>query len=1170
MKIIRIMRLTIVLTVIFSVQAFATVSSQSVTLSLKEATLREALSSLRKQTSVYFVFNEEEIARQKELLTMTFVDQSLSAVLNRLLENMPFEYEYEGEVVIIKPNRQQSRQEQARTIRGRITASDGHTLPGVTVLVQGTSQGTVSDAQGNYRLAIPSSGEVKLLVSFVGMISQTIEWKGEDPLNIVMEYAETEVGEVVVTGYQVLNSRELASSTYVVAMDSIVMQGVSQVDQMLQGRIPGMAVINTSGEPSASPKIRIRGNATINSNKSPVWVVDGIILEQSVSFSAADINSDDAEYLIGSAISGINPNDIETITVLKDASATAIYGIKAANGVIVITTKKGKAGATSIRYTGNITLNTRPAYRHYDRMNSRQRMQLSKEIVESYMDYPRVPYGDSYEGLLQALYTKKLTQEEFEERVMYLQTVNTDWFKELFRAAITHNHTVSVSGGTEKTQYYFSGRYDYNQGAAVSSLSEPLNLTAKLNMKVNDWISFMTKVDVNTTRNIGYHSSINPFNYAYQRTRTLPAYDENGEYYFYDRGSGYMYNILHELKETGNESKNDRMNAQVALDVKIIKGLLYKGTFSFNTANTEQRSWATEHSYDIARFRGYNYGAYDETDNNYQTSYLPYGGIMRQQRTRQQAYTVRNTLNYITTLNEKHAINVYGGVEVRSNKYRGVAVTGYGWNPKFGEKFMPVYTNRFITGYVEGGALNPTNTSQMSQTSSFFGTATYTFSHKYVLNGNIRSDGSNKFGSDPKYRWLPTWSIAGKWILSSESFMQTVSFVDDLAIRGSYGLQGNADDHSTPNLIVSFNNRNSRSGLENYTINRLPNPELRWEKTTSWNVALDFTLFDNKVKGGFDLYRKHTVDLIMSKSVSASNGQSSLYINAGKMRNAGFEGFINMELLRTKDITWRVNVNFGRNINEITLANGDETSNLQEMKQLLAGNLAVEGAPVGSMFSFRFAGLSAENGLPLFYAKDGRKVHQGEPQLLELVNSGSIFPKLSGGFDTQLSFRRNLSLNLFFTYNLGSVSRLPVVYEDISKVFDPMMNVSTNLLKRWRQPGDEKYTNIPALYDSRLDIPVELEARREGNSFWFPTEIYDKSDERVAKADFLKLKSATLVYRVDRDLLKKWAMSDLSLTFQVANLFTIADKKWQGLDPESSGANIPLLPTYSFGLNVSF
>lgn len=312
----------------------------------------------------------------------------------------------------------------------------------------------------------------------------------------------------------------------------------------------------------------------------------------------------------------------------------------------------------------------------------------------------------------------------------------------------------------------------------------------------------------------------------------------------------------------------------------------------------------------------------------------------------------------------------------------------------------------------------------------------------------------------------------------------------------------------------------------------------------------------------------------MSKAVSTSNGRSYLYMNAGKMRNYGVEGFLNIEIIRKKMFDWRVGFNFGRNVNETILANGESYTTLEDVELMLDGELAVEGAPIGSMYSFRFAGLSHENGYPLFYGTDGKLYHEGEPQLLELVNSGSIFPKLSGGFDTQLTFNKRLSLSLGFTYNLGGVKRLPDVYEDNNAAFDPLTNVSTKLQDRWRQPGDEEHTTIPVLWDDDYASDfyrMGLSATRPGvTSGWAGTRLYNYSDERVVTSNFLRLRTLALSYRVPEKFLSTWGASSMMLRFQATNLFVIASKKWGGLDPETPTSKIPVVPTYSLTLNVSF
>lgn len=1172
------MKLTLILTLFLSVNVFANALSQTVSLKLENASLREAFKTLKKQTGVYFVFNEEELADDVRL-TVEARNVTLQRAMEQILAGLPYSFECLEGMVVIKPLKQEPQEQKLKVavLKGKITDLRGDPLPGVTVMMEGSARGCASDSDGNYVLVIENKKGIKIVYSFIGMDTETRTWEGQEKIDVKLHEANLSMDEVVVTGYQTMNRRESASAVSVVKTEDIYMAGAPSIDQMLQGQIPGLMVMNTSGEPSATPKIRIRGTSTINGNKAPVWVVDGVILEQNVPVTASDLNSEDAEYLIGNAISGISPQDIESITVLKDASATAIYGVKAANGVIVLTTKKGKVGKPTVSYHGEVVVNQQPSYRNFNLMNSAERMQLSKDIFEDGLSYTSnitLNPEDSYEGLLNSLIHRKITRQEFADLSMKMANRNTDWFDVLFRNAVTHTHNVSVQGGTEKAKYYFSAGYNNNQGGAKGSLSERFTSLAKVDVDLNKFINFSAKIDYSTTTNEGY-LVVNPFSYAYKTSRTLQPYDEDGEYHMYQQGTKYYYNVLKELDNTGKEAKSNDFNALLNLNVKLLEGLSYQGTFSFHNSSTNDRDWKTAESNAVSQIRGFEYRQYDENDDEYWKSSLPYGGVLAQRNTMKNGYTVRNALNFVRMFGDVHDINVYAGSELRGTKYKGLSVTGYGWTPEFGEHFAPVYTTIFTSSYAVNGSLLPTNTNSVSRVASFFGTASYSYDNRYLASFNIRSDGANKFGSSPKYRWLPTWSVAGKWTVTNENFMSAFAEKGNfIAIRGSYGVQGNIHDDATPNLILEIKDRNPVSNLDKSAIYRLPNPDLRWEKTSSWNAALDLSLFSGRLTGSVDVYKKYTEDLIMEKTVSSSNGKGRLSVNAGKMENSGVEGNLSLGLVRSRLFSWNFNVNLGRNINKVTLANEDFYNNKEEIDMMLSGNLAIEGEKLGSMYSFQYAGLMHEDGYPLFYGKDGKLYHDGDPKRMQLVRSGSINPDLSGGFDTQLTFKKRLSLSLGFTYSIGGVKRLPAVYDDRGRVFDPTANVSTRWNDRWRKPGDEAHTDIPVLYNDRVADDFDrrgLSNRTdEDRTLNYCTYFYDLSTSRVVKGDYLRLRLIGLSYLMPEKLINKIGCSAMALRFQATNLHVWADKKWNGLDPETPEANIPLLPAYSFGINVSF
>ena len=419
-------------------------SEKRISLEFKNERLADAFKKIEAASGYKFIFNYEDIFVYG--VTGIIKNKTVTETLDEVIGKKPLVYKINGKFITIalKPGSPEA------AAKARLCQLDGvvidenkQPLPGAHVIIEGTKWVTTTDINGAYSFLIENDASYTIRISYLGMEMKQVKVTVEKGIAnkkvspIMLKESDATLNEVVITGYQVMNRRESASAVSSIKAADIMVQGVGSIDQMLQGTIPGMAVMNTSGEPSATPRIRIRGNATINGNKSPVWVVDGVILEQDVPFTASDINSEDAEYLIGNAISGVNPQDIESITVLKDASATAIYGVKAANGVIVVTTKKGKAGRPIITYNGNMTVNTRPSYSNYHLMNSQERVAFSKQLVDAGYTFGRVPYGPTYEASYEALMNKDITLDEFKTQVSDMQVRNTDWFDHLFRNSIT-------------------------------------------------------------------------------------------------------------------------------------------------------------------------------------------------------------------------------------------------------------------------------------------------------------------------------------------------------------------------------------------------------------------------------------------------------------------------------------------------------------------------------------------------------------------------------------------------------------------------------------------------------------------------------------------------------------------------------------------------------------
>lgn len=553
-------------------------------------------------------------------------------------------------------------------------------------------------------------------------------------------------------------------------------------------------------------------------------------------------------------------------------------------------------------------------------------------------------------------------------------------------------------------------------------------------------------------------------------------------------------------------------------------------------------------------------------------SVIPLGGIIGKSETEKVSYMIRNKLSYGNQFGE-HEVSGSLISEIRSTRTKGFSGTYYGWMPERGQTITPMIT----TGYREIlSELNPTISDNQVNYVSYAGVLAYTWKNKFTLNGNIRMDGSNKFGENPTYRFLPIWSVAGRYALTEESFLKESKILSLLAFRASYGIQGNIDKNTSPELVIQVGSQNTLTRMNESYFEYLPNPDLRWEKTTSYNLGADFSFFNDLFAGTFDFYHKVGVDMIMEKQVSQAMGLDYVKINAGKLNNTGYELNLKYYPIRRSDYSFQVNLIYSYNKNKVVEANnGKDVTNTEK----LAGTALIEGKPFGVFYSYRFAGLNGETGYPVFYDKNNQDYMEVDgvrypnyalyEEELALVKSGTKDPTSSGSIG--LSFKyKNLRLNVNMNYTLGGHARLPNIYRnEYHSVFDPVTNLPKELKNRWQQPGDEKNTIFPTLYDSRVYKKINQRSALKGD-IYNGTELYDYTDMRVAKTDNLRLRSIGLQYRLPNEMTSKLYLQEVSVNFQATNLFVIKAKEWQGRDPESGDSNTPMPRTYSMGINVTF
>jgi TonB-linked SusC/RagA family outer membrane protein len=1093
-------------------------------------------------------------------------------------------------------------------IIGRVVDEKHAPLAGVTVSVKGTSIGAVTDVGGGFMLRAYLTPDTELRLSLLGMEPLTLSIKNRPKgvWTITLREREHDVDEVIVTGYQDIKKNELTGAIKQVKAIDIMQAGKLSVDQMLAGQIAGMQVITSSGEPSATAKIRIRGTSSIVSNKAPLWVLDGIILEDvspNGQIDYANLDGEDAAYLIGNAIAGVNPQDIESINVLKDAAATALYGVQAANGVIVVTTKKGREGPPKLSYSGSASVNMRDYYSDLYLMNSAERVLLSKEIEETGLTLAHYPTDIGYEGLRYQLNNKGYfegkqiaSRQNFNEALATMAARNTDWYALLFRNAVSHNHTVSLTGGNEATTYYASLGYNQTPGTATGSESERYNAMVKLTSWLNRRLYINFQLSGSITDNAGFHAAANPDRWARTTSRAIPMYNDDGSLFFFETEDSYKetdplvrkisLNYLNELEHTGQIGKVTNLNAKMDLRWNIWDKLRYELSGSVVSQNSTSESWATEYSNHVANLRGYPYGAVDPGSAEEQISRLPYGGTFNSSSSEQLSYTLRNQLAYEKSLTENHVISAQAISEIRSVATKGFASAAYGWRQDRGQLISPVVVASNWEK-VTNAISSPSITDNVKNYVSWLGFASYAYKGKAMINGNIRMDGSNQFGDNPKYRFLPVWSVSGRYILTEEEFLIGNPVLSYFALRASYGLQGNVDKNTSPDLVARIEPYNSYYHFDMSTIAMLPNPDLRWEKTVSYNAGLDFSLWSRRIAGTVDVYKKMGTDIIMNTQVSHVTGETSVKINAGDMENTGIEFDLTGYPVRTDNWEFSVNLIFAYNKNVLTKANvlidtHDEGKSVRDNKdKMVSGSALIVGEALGTFYSYRFAGLNHETGLPVFY-DNGSTTYtnsNGEetpnymvlPETADLVKSGLSTPPTTGGINLSLRYK-NLRLRTNFTYSLGGVKRLPNLYNSVNDLLDPSTNVSREYIDRWKEPGDEAFTTVPVLYDYNTYLssgpyykPYVALPPLSGRT------IYDRSDVRVASTNNIRMNSITLSYLFHNRWTAALHVSDVMLSLQVTNLFLIAPKEWHGRDPEqSSSANASLPKVFTLNLSIDF
>ena len=1091
-------------------------------------------------------------------------------------------------------------------ITGTVFEDNGEPCIGATVMIQGTKQGTKTDLDGHFTINVPAGK--KLVISYVGMTTQTV--KATDGMKVTLQPDAQTLGEVVAVGMMKQDKRLFTGASSKIDADKTKLSGMADVSRSLEGRVAGVQVTNVSGTFGASPKIRVRGATSIYGNSKPLWVIDGVIYEDNVDVSADELASGDAKTLISSAVAGLNSDDIESFTILKDGSATSIYGARAMAGVIVITTKKGTKGRASVNYTGEFTTRLKPRYADYNIMNSQEIMGVYKEMadkgwlqLESLVNAQNTGiYGYMFQQLRKYdPVTGKFGLENTEAaRNRYLQDAefrNTDWFDLLFSNSVQQTHSVSIAGGTERSQTYFSmslmndpgqyvnsskvRRYTFNGNTSYDILK---NLTVKLaaqgsyrNQEAPGSLNQTTDV---VTGEVKRDFDINPFSYALNTSRCL---DPNINYTrFYT-----AFNIFDEL--ANNYDVNELM-FRGELEYKPIKTVTLTGLISTRMSQTKRQHNVMDNSNqanayragvdatdDNSTIRSSNPLLYTDPDNELAIpeSVLPEGGIKYQFDDKMRSNNYRFMAEYRDVYNEKHVVNALIGTELSTVRRTSTNWTGWGYQFNNGGIVHTPYLwlkqmNEENTDYF-GESFTQTNTL------AYYAQAVYSFDQRYTINGTYRYEGTNRLGKSRESRWLPTWNISGSYDVTNEPFMaKTRNWLSQLKFRASYSLTADTGPSYVTNAMAIYKTKTtwrpftSASETQIY-IEDIANNELTYEKKHEFNIGADFGFINNRIALTVDAYWRNNYDLIGATFTQGAGGQIQKMANVADMKSQGVELGLSTVNITNSKFKWTSDLIYSNATNEITTL---ETSS--RAIDLVSGQgYALEGYPVRSIFSYKFGGLNSE-GLPMVYNETGDltvgDVNFQETENLQdfLIYEGPSDPTWYGSFNNSFSFTDNkigkINLDVYITYSGGNVVRLDPVF---SYAYSDLSALPREFKNRWMLSGDEAVTDIPTIASrNQVDRYGSTALRTAYNA-------YNYSTARIAKGDFIRLKEIALTYTFPQGLLNKTGLlNSASLKLAATNLCLLyADKKLNGQDPEfinSGGVASPITKQFTATLRLGF
>lgn len=1182
-----------------------------VTLDLQDVEIRNVLEKIKEQTSFDFVYNAREI-NDKLKVSVKILDVDIQTALKAFLSDLNIDFVIKDKIVILqKKQDNQQIKENYYTLSGIVVDSKNNPLPGVSVILKGTTLGVATDLSGHFTFRIPQSASVPvLLFSFIGM--ETQEYKVVNPnkeVRIIMEEGAEALDEVVVTGMETIRKEHMTGSATVVTAKDLKMQGITSIDRILEGMVAGLNSTTISGAPGTRAKITIRGENNLSGNTEPLWIVDGLPMTSGV---PQNNTGDYAGTIMQDGIGNIMPDDIESISILKDASAAAIYGARAANGVIVITTKKGFRSKTLVNYSGTYECGIAPSNR-LDFMNSEEKLAYEQSIINNFgLDYAYLTGRGGY--MFKRSVDGYMLPSEYTAELQRLKNTNTNWFDVLFRTAHSHSHNVSLRGGSEELMYYTAVNFSEKNGILISNKYQNAGLLMKLDYRPIKKLIIALNISANVRKNRDNASLIDPFTYAMFANPYERPYDVEGNYafdlsylsnnYTTARASGYVYdqfNILREMRDT--RKKQDGSDVELTFNVRyeIIPGLsvesIVRKGISYNTETIEVEP-GTYTSWKNEMFGRNAYRDYELMPDGYDN------GELSENSGKNFSWSIRNQIDYSFNIKKDHLFSILLANEVMSKKFSNFGYTSPIYSGDYRITGVPTFDIDVPYENMVSSIRTMFNTTDGQDRSvSFLTSLRYGYKDRYIFNFNYRADGADVIGNSN--RFTPLWSIGIRYNLHREKFFEN-SVVSELSIRGSYGYTGNIDRTAYPFSTISFGS-NTYQGNRYATDFTYPNPTVGWEKKRDRNIGLDMSLFKNRINMTLDYYSNRTEDVLEDLEVPYSTGRTSVKANGGIVENSGWEFYANIRWINNNDFSFSTSFNIARNKNVIKKSHYNYKTWQEATKSAVSqgGEINLVGRETGSVYGWKFAGVNPQTGNPQYYLTEegkrayakvldgwnsytGRTKEEYEAIITDLnsipdyvdYNRGNDFtpayfmpsmqylgrsnPKYVGGFNTYLRYK-GIEFTTSWTFKAGHIIENFNDYQNAPNNeanadraalgYSSDLNVSaTNREKKylyyWQFPGD--ITDVARFTTS-------------SNDFWAAT----CTSNMYSKGNYLRMTNLSISYRFPSELVKKCRMKNLTLGFSARNLLTFT--QYRGLDVASGLAfSYPVAREFNFKLTIGF